>query len=73
MSQGVIYFYTDGSPACEKVQAALNKRHVVYVAIPPTDALRKVPAVASNSYIFEGIDEICRYLLPELSAAESSV
>ncbi len=73
MKHGIMYFYTNGSATCEKVKEALDSRHIEYVAIPPTDDLRKVPALASNSYIFEGIDEIRRYLLPELSTKETRV
>lgn len=73
MKRGIIYFYTDGSASCEKVKEALDSRHIEYVAIPPTDDFRKVPALASNSYIFEGIDEIRRYLLPELIIRETRV
>ncbi len=72
MQKEIIYFYTDGSPACEEVRKALDKRGIEYVAVPPTDEHRKVPALASNSYIFEGIEEIYRFLLPELAAARAA-
>lgn len=67
MEKDVVYLYTDASPAAERVKEALEKRGIKYVSVPRNGSGRKVPAIASDKYVFEGVDEIRRYLLPELT------
>ena len=67
MKKDLVYLYTDASPASERVRQALEKRRIEYVTVPRNGSRRKVPAIASDKYVFEGVDEIRRYLLPELA------
>lgn len=61
-----IIFYDDGTQESRKVEETLRKEGVGFTEVPCSRVQGKTPAIGSQSFLFEGLEEIRNYFLPEL-------
>ncbi|MBA7504347.1 hypothetical protein ES706_02982 [subsurface metagenome] len=61
-----IVLYDDGTKESERIGRALRREGVEFTPIPCPRVQGRTPAIASQLFMLEGVEEIRNYFLPEL-------